>query len=727
VPLPLDQYWPAERPNARSVGPGTVIWLKSAEDAGALQYSDGDEWFNMAVDLSGYVTLTGVETLTNKTLTAPTLNSPTLNDPTLTNATLTSPKLAQVGSAPAAPGAGLSALYSLSADGRLYYRSGVAGAETLLANQSETVTGKATAAGQLFYATAAGAVSAMTIGTAGQILKVNAGATAPEWGDASFTGRVGIPVGTGASPGLYFDIGLDQAGLNSTDGSNVSLTTGGAARLTATDGAVTLPVGALVLSSATLGYVDLPNVAAPAAPASGTRFYTRDAGSKAFLRSAAGAERELVDLSTAQTLTNKTLTSPTITGLSLTELTLTDLTVKDQLILSDATATDLDNYFVRSAADQVDFYTGGVRKWRHGTERTIIGSIDYTSSSGPTPYGVIEHVYPIDTNNAPKWRIPGMVIEEVVDDPSEINFRRGGQLTAGGAHVAIGDSTAIGFLMWWGFGTTDYRKMAQIAVKNTQATTDTNHGAGLSICTVPNGTDSDPRPGISLGPDRRVLFDDALTSLDNGGWNTTYLTGIEERFAIRGDNDPGMTIKNKATVAAGNKVRMRHQFTTTNDGWAGSNGAFQIETNVTQASPLKTEVTFSTNTGGASTTAMTLTDAGKMKANLADIDPPAANELTARSIVKAWGYFTSSAGTHALSGSGYNLSGFTDNGVGLINVQFDRDFADANYAVVGTANDGDIFSFGGSPAVGSVDIRLHTNANSLTDSGRWTLMACGLQ
>jgi hypothetical protein len=44
-----------------------------------------------------------------------------------------------------------------------------------------------TTAGDLIYGTAADTVARLGIGTAGQVLKVNSGATAPEWGAASST------------------------------------------------------------------------------------------------------------------------------------------------------------------------------------------------------------------------------------------------------------------------------------------------------------------------------------------------------------------------------------------------------------------------------------------------------------------------------------------------------------------------------------------------------------
>ncbi len=50
---------------------------------------------------------------------------------------------------------------------------------------TNTVATTIDAAGDLLYGTAADTVGRLAIGTAGQVLKVNAGATAPEWGAAS--------------------------------------------------------------------------------------------------------------------------------------------------------------------------------------------------------------------------------------------------------------------------------------------------------------------------------------------------------------------------------------------------------------------------------------------------------------------------------------------------------------------------------------------------------------
>jgi hypothetical protein len=52
----------------------------------------------------------------------------------------------------------------------------------------------ADAAGDIFYATANDTVARLGIGTAGQVLKVNSGATAPEWGASGAAGFVGCSI-----------------------------------------------------------------------------------------------------------------------------------------------------------------------------------------------------------------------------------------------------------------------------------------------------------------------------------------------------------------------------------------------------------------------------------------------------------------------------------------------------------------------------------------------------
>jgi hypothetical protein len=59
-----------------------------------------------------------------------------------------------------------------------------------------------TTAGDLLYATAADTVTRLGIGTAGQVLKVNSGATAPEWGAAAGGGDLTISqIATGTLSG----------------------------------------------------------------------------------------------------------------------------------------------------------------------------------------------------------------------------------------------------------------------------------------------------------------------------------------------------------------------------------------------------------------------------------------------------------------------------------------------------------------------------------------------
>lgn len=85
-----------------------------------------------------------------------------------------------------------------------------------------------TTAGDVIYGGASGAPTRLAVGTAGQVLKVNAGATAPEWGAASgvtieldyveFTSNVNPTATTEATANTVV-----TAGAESFDGSTIAL------------------------------------------------------------------------------------------------------------------------------------------------------------------------------------------------------------------------------------------------------------------------------------------------------------------------------------------------------------------------------------------------------------------------------------------------------------------------------------------------------------------------
>jgi hypothetical protein len=69
----------------------------------------------------------------------------------------------------------------------------------------DPTTDVVTTAGDLIYGTGADAVTRLGIGTAGQVLKVNSGATAPEWGAASAPSFVGCVVRPSAGQSISND------------------------------------------------------------------------------------------------------------------------------------------------------------------------------------------------------------------------------------------------------------------------------------------------------------------------------------------------------------------------------------------------------------------------------------------------------------------------------------------------------------------------------------------
>jgi hypothetical protein len=100
---------------------------------------------------------------------------------------------------------------------------------------ADTVNAVVTTAGDILYATASKVITRLGIGTAGQPLVVNAGATAPQWGfDTQTANKVyaGPSSGASAAPGFRvltgFDVPLRSylAGLTlSTAGSSATITT----------------------------------------------------------------------------------------------------------------------------------------------------------------------------------------------------------------------------------------------------------------------------------------------------------------------------------------------------------------------------------------------------------------------------------------------------------------------------------------------------------------------
>ncbi|TIO26943.1 hypothetical protein [Mesorhizobium sp.] len=124
-------------------------------------------------DSSTFVTLAGTQTLTNKTLTSPTINTPTINGGTIASATLT---LKQ------------SAAPTPTAEGDTQWDTD----DNVLAIGDGAATKlfvpipASTAAGDIEYFTGAKVKARLAKGTAGQTLRMNSGATAPEW--VSLTG-----------------------------------------------------------------------------------------------------------------------------------------------------------------------------------------------------------------------------------------------------------------------------------------------------------------------------------------------------------------------------------------------------------------------------------------------------------------------------------------------------------------------------------------------------------
>lgn len=78
--------------------------------------------------------------------------------------------------------------------------------------QVDPVADVITTAGDLLYGTAADTVARLGIGTAGQVLKVNSGATAPEWGAAA-----GAPAWTLTASGTLSSTQVSVTGIDAAE------------------------------------------------------------------------------------------------------------------------------------------------------------------------------------------------------------------------------------------------------------------------------------------------------------------------------------------------------------------------------------------------------------------------------------------------------------------------------------------------------------------------------
>ncbi|TIQ82574.1 MAG: hypothetical protein E5X64_36050, partial [Mesorhizobium sp.] len=119
-------------------------------------------------DSSTVVTLAGTQTLTNKTLTSPTIDTPTLNTPTLTLKQSAAPTPTAEGDT------------QWDTDDNVLAIGDGAATKLFLPIPAST------AAGDIEYFTGAKVKARLAKGTAGQTLRMNSGATAPEW--VSLTG-----------------------------------------------------------------------------------------------------------------------------------------------------------------------------------------------------------------------------------------------------------------------------------------------------------------------------------------------------------------------------------------------------------------------------------------------------------------------------------------------------------------------------------------------------------
>ena len=115
---------------------------------------------------------------------------------------------------------------------------------------------------------------------------------------------------------------------------------------------------------------------------------------------------------------------------------------------------------------------------------------------------------------------------------------------------------------------------------------------------------------------------------------------------------------------------------------------------------------------------------------------PAANTLYKANVPKAWVNFDGAALTAGNDLTGvrdqFNISGIVDNGAGTYTVYFDRDFANANYAVLVAGTAASVLarnlSHGyGTTAVGSVPYHIEDSNGTALDTSTCSLLAIGDQ
>jgi hypothetical protein len=313
------------------------------------------------------------------------------------------------------------------------------------------------------------------------------------------------------------------------------------------------------------------------------------------------------------TVTNGTFAAPTITNPILSGITSIQVAA-GSIAAPTIRGPDPGTGWSFPTTNEAVFSVNSVQKIRINQYGIVFGPIDkFASMSGNDigGYGAIEFLHPNIHGNAPKWHIPSAVLLEVVNDTSEMDFLRGTNTTTpGGAFEPVGASTGIGFMKWFGWASGgDWREAAQIIGGTAEDFTLTNHGGALGFAVVPLATDVPSVPAVTIGPNGRTAFDNGLASFSTSVWNAAYYASIPDVITLRGTNNPGITIINRDTVASGNKTHLDFLFTTAMAGYASTTVGLRIEPNVTQVSPLKTDVRFYNNAGNSSVVSLWLTDA----------------------------------------------------------------------------------------------------------------------